>query len=261
VGIFYNGNYGPDGAYGTRRQAENSKPVLGTYIITSRDNGHTWSEPNFIKTDGMPFTATEGPTDAPIEMPDGSLIMAVIGYRMHGDAKNIGSVLLRSTDKGKTWSYVSTIADDPGGKMQGFMEPGIVRTKTGRLVVGLRNHLPEHAIYMTYSDDDGKTWAPARKSGLQGHPVDLIQLADGRLMASYGIRPPNHGRPGGIRAAFSRDNGETWDVENEVQIRKDFINWDIGYPESVQLPDGKVLTVYYYNLFGRYFLGGTYWTP
>jgi hypothetical protein len=145
--------------------------------------------------------------------------------------------------------------------MQGFMEPGIVRTKTGRLVVGLRNHLPEHAIYMTYSDDDGKTWAPARKSGLQGHPVDLIQLADGRLMASYGIRAPNHGRPGGIRAAFSRDNGETWDVENEVQIRKDFINWDIGYPESVQLPDGKVLTVYYYNLFGRYFLGGTYWTP
>src|SRR5262249_7713784 len=151
VGIFYNGNYGPDGAYGTRRQAENSKPVLGTYIITSRDNGHTWSEPNFLKTDGMPFTATEGPADAPIEMPDGSIIMAVIGYRMHGDAKNIGSVLLRSTDKAKTWSYVSTIADDPGGKMQGFMEPGIVRTKTGRLVAGLRNHLPEQAIYMTYS--------------------------------------------------------------------------------------------------------------
>ena len=33
------------------------------------------------------------------------------------------------------------------------------------------------------------------------------------------------------------------------------------YPESLELPDGRVLTVYYYNLFGRYFLGGTYWKP
>ena len=27
------------------------------------------------------------------------------------------------------------------------------------------------------------------------------------------------------------------------------------------LPDGRVLTVYYYNLFGKYFIGGTYWKP
>ena len=62
-------------------------------------------------------------------------------------------------------------------------------------------------------------------------------------------------------ACFSSDNGETWDTRTEVQIRNDFINWDIGYPESVELPDGRVLTVYYYNLFNKYYLGGTVWKP
>ena len=80
-------------------------------------------------------------------------------------------------------------------------------------------------------------------------------------MATYGIRPRMHGEPGGIRAAFSRDGGKTWDARSEVQLRNDFINLDIGYPESIQFPDGQVLTVYYYNLFQRFFLGGTWWKP
>jgi sialidase-1 len=190
----------------------------------------------------------------------GSLIMAVIGYDLHGDPKNKGSILLRSPDKGKTWEYVSTIASDPEEKYGGFLEPGIVRTKTGRLVAGLRNHAPENKIWMTYSDDDGKTWAPVWKTEMVGHPVDLIQLSDGRLMATYGLREV-HAKPGGIRSCFSNNNGKTWDIKTEVQLRNDFINWDIGYPESIELDNGQVLTVYYYNLFGRYFLGSTLWRP
>lgn len=147
--------------------------------------------------------------------------------------------------------------------MKSFMEPGIVRTKSGRIIAGLRNHLLENAIYMTYSDDDGKTWVPVFKTDMIGHPVDLIQLKDGRIMASYGVRSGDsrHTEPGGIRACFSSDNGQTWDIKTEVQLRSDFINWDIDYPESLQLPNGQVLTAYYFNLFGRFFLGTTTWTP
>ncbi len=260
VGIFYNGNYNPDGSYG-RKVREPEKGYLGTYVITSADNGHTWSAPNYIDTKGMPFTGTEGPTDAPIEMPDGTLLMGVIGYHLDGDEKNNGSVMLRSADQGRSWRYLSTIASDDGGKMGGLAEPGIVRTKTGRIIAGIRTPGSDNSIYMTWSDDDGKTWVPIRKTDLHGHPVDLIQLSDGRVMATYGIRVPQHDTPGGIRACFSRDNGETWDIRSEVQLRNDFLNWDVGYPESIQLPDGRVFTAYYYNLFGRYFLGGTFWEP
>jgi sialidase-1 len=233
---------------------------LGSYVITSKDNGRTWSAPNFISTAGMPFTDVEGPTDAPIEMPDGSIVMGVIGENTHTDPNNRSAILLRSTDQGKTWSYLSTIAGDPGGKLGGFLEPGLVRTKTGRIVAGLRNHGADQAIWMTHSDDSGKTWAPPRKTSMIGHPVDLVQLADGRLMASYGIRTP-HTKPTGVRVCFSGDNGETWDVESEVQLRNDFGNWDVGYPESLQFPDGRVLTVYYYNQLGKFYIGGTWWKP
>lgn len=266
VGIYYNGLYRKDGSYlpnaeRERRLAEPRQRHLGAYIINSKDNGHTWSQPRHIDTSGMPFGSLEGPTDAPIEMPDGSIVMGVIGYSPAGDKGNRSAVMIRSVDQGQTWSYLATMASDPGGKLGGFMEPGLVRTAKGRIVAGLRNHGTDHAIYVTHSDDDGRTWAPPRKTAMIGHPVDLVQLQDGRLMATYGIRPGLHTTPGGIRACFSRDEGETWDVQTEVAIRSDFTNMDIGYPESIQLADGRILTVYYYNLFNKYYIGGTYWKP
>ncbi|MDQ7948691.1 MAG: sialidase family protein [Pedobacter sp.] len=265
VGIFYNDNYTPEGPYnweGKVKLPALDRPRLGAHFVTSKDNGKTWSSPKFIKLNGMPFKGIEGPTDAPIEMPDGSLQMAVIGYGIDGDAKNVGAVMLRSTDHGENWTYLSTVASDPGGKMKGFMEPGIVRTNTGRIIAAMRNHLNENAIYVTYSDDNGRSWVPVFRTDMIGHPVDLIQLKDGRILATYGIREGagRHTEPGGVRACFSNDNGKTWDISTEVQLRNDFLNWDIGYPESLQMKDGKILTAYYFNLFGKYYLGTTIWS-
>lgn len=265
VGIYYNNLYNKDGTYDWEKRIDRTnepgKRLLGAHIITSRDNGTSWSEASFIDTKDMPFSSLEGPTDAPIEMPDGSVVMGIIGYAINGDSKNYASVMIRSTDKGQTWKYLSTMAGDPGGKLGGFYEPGIVRTKSGRLVTALRNHAPDNAIWVTYSDDAGKTWVPVFKTAMIGHPVDLIQLSDGRLMATYGIREGRHTSPAGIRACFSNDNGRTWDLSTEVQLRNDLVNWDLGYPESLELSDGTVLTAYYYNMFGKYYIGGTFWKP
>lgn len=251
VGIYYNNHYHPDGSYNFDGD---KNPPIGAYTITSRDHGRTWSEPSYLDTTGTPSRDIEGPTDAPIEMPDGSILMAMTS----GSGRF--AIMLRSTDQGKTWKFLSTMASDPERKIGGFMEPGIVRTKTGRIVAALRNHGIAQAIWVTHSDDDGKTWSPVRQTAMIGHPTDLIQLADGRLLASYGIRTP-HAQPMGVRACFSSDNGQTWDIATEIQLRNDFGNWDVGYPDSVELPDGRVLTVYYYNLLGKYFIGGTFWKP
>ena len=78
---------------------------------------------------------------------------------------------------------------------------------------------------------------------------------------TYGVRTGSHDEPGGVRACFSSDNGITWDVKTEIQLRNDFLNWDIGYPESMQMADGSIFTVYYFNLFGKYFIGSTTWKP
>ena len=72
-----------------------------------------------------------------------------------------------------------------------------------------------------------------------GSPPHLI-CADGTLISVYGHRQ----RPLSIRAAFSRDRGKTWDVENVItEVETEY--GDIGYPCSVALKDGSILTVYY----------------
>ncbi len=209
----------------------------------------------------MPSTDIGGPTDALIEMPDGSVLMPMEAYNIRGDHRNWGSFVLKSTDKGKSWNYLATIAEDPGGKLGYFEEPSLLRTKSGRILAAMRNSGPAQAVWLSHSDDDGKTWSEAKPSPMVGHPANLIQLQDGRILCSYGYRAGRHGDPAGIRASFSTDNGETWQIEKEVVIRRDFFNMDVGYPESLQLKDGRILTVYYYNLFGRFFIGGTTWKP
>jgi hypothetical protein len=73
-----------------------------------------------------------------------------------------------------------------------------------------------------------------------------------------------------VRACLSSDNGKTWDIDNEIVIRMDggtpdaqptkVISKDLGYPVSVQLADGRVFTVYYFNPGGsNCFIAGTIW--
>jgi hypothetical protein len=99
---------------------------------------------------------------------------------------------------------------------------------------------PRCHLWGTYSDDQGHTWAKPYKTPLWGFPPHLLQLSDGRILCSYGYRRP----PFGQRACLSED-GITWKLENEVILRDDAPNKDLGYPASVELEPGVVLTVYY----------------
>ena len=263
LAVFYNKMYRTDGEY-EQKWAKTlafgkGKQHMGFYTVRSTDGGRTWSEPVFPSLAGMPFTDTEGPADAPVLLPDGTLLLPLIGYNVRGDIENHAAVLLSSKDQGRTWQYLSTIADDPGGKLGRFHEPGLVRLQSGNLVAAMRNS--SGYVWIARSSDNGRTWTKAEPSPMTGHPADLIELSDGRLLCTYGLREPYHSTPGGVRATFSHDGGVTWKVEEEVILRDDFLNWDVGYPESRQLADGRILTVYYFNEQGRYALGGTLWRP
>jgi hypothetical protein len=48
---------------------------------------------------------------------------------------------------------------------------------------------------------------------------------------------------------FSTDNGETWD--KDYILRDDGSSGDLGYPATVELNDGSLLTVYYQQEPGR----------
>ena len=88
-------------------------------------------------------------------------------------------------------------------------------------------------------------------------PVNPDGLWDGRLVVTYGYRNP----PFGIRARISEDNGKTWG--DEIILRDDGGNFDLGYTRDLLRPDGKLVTIYYFsnNVLSDRYIGATIWTP
>ena len=87
-----------------------------------------------------------------------------------------------------------------------------------------------------------------------GPPAQLLRLRSGRILCSYGYRR----EPFGVRAVLSEDDGETWDMDNEIVIREDGLHRDLGYAASVQLNDDRILTVYYFHTDdGVRYIGGS----
>jgi hypothetical protein len=79
--------------------------------------------------------------------------------------------------------------------------------------------------------------------------MECADLHSGDILATYGYRLP----PLGQRACLSHDGGETWDIDNEIVLRDDApdldlsypVSWDLGYPATLELEPGELLTVYY----------------
>jgi hypothetical protein len=141
--------------------------------------------------------------------------------------------------------------------------PSSVRISDSSILTTIRREEGEaHWIDAYLSKDNGSTWSFLNKpvpstGGMVGNPPHTIRLHDGRLAIVYGYRSP----PYGIRARLSTNNGLTW--SQEIVLRNDAGCWDLGYPRSVERPDGRVVTAYYFNddpQTERY-IAATIWMP
>lgn len=100
-------------------------------------------------------------------------------------------------------------------------------------------------MYQAYSWNGGRTWSEPHEilndgQPVKGYPPHLLKLNDGRVLLTYGYRL----EPYGERAVLSSDGGITWDFSNEILINPSF-NGDLGYPSSIEIDGGGILTVYY----------------
>jgi hypothetical protein len=168
-----------------------------------------------------------------IELPGGDQLTTIYGW-LEGDNEPSGYtptmkktrvMLLRSTNRGRHWKLVSTIAVDPKVGTEGYDEPALVRVSrgphAGRLICQMRTG---RELRESFSDDDGRTWSPAqprvfanidvyrtelwaelfrgfRRNGqlIAENPneyigavvdPDLIELRSGILVAAFGVRIP-----------------------------------------------------------------------
>ncbi|MCC7163530.1 MAG: exo-alpha-sialidase [Anaerolineae bacterium] len=223
----------------------------GVWLTRSNDNGETWTPA--YKASVSPLRWGQ-PIDEPIELPNGTLLMAVQGMMRarayHSDEEPYRCFLIRSDDKGLNWEHWSTIAFDAAGIIS-FSEPALGRMGDGTLVAMMRvmhqPHRKHQRMWMAYSRNEGESWSQPEATNLWGFPADLILLQDGRMLCTYGYRR----EPYSVRGCISND-GIHWDVANEFVIREGGTApveaepnwyWHIGYPTSLQLKDGSMLTV------------------
>jgi predicted neuraminidase len=146
-----------------------------------------------------------------------------------------------SRDVGRSWQWLAAIPAAPGHDLQQYHELHLVECETGKLVAQIRNHNEQwqYETLQTESVDGGRTWSVPHSIGVWGLPSHLLRLKDGRLLMTHGHRRP----PFGNQVRVSADHGATW--SEALIISGDGIGIDLGYPSTVELDDGTLLTVWY----------------
>lgn len=216
----------------------------GQWIRRSLDNGSTWEEPIAV-----PVSAPCGPN---ILAGDRLVYVGNEGYRRTDRSSSIACI--ESRDSGRTWttlSHISMFPDAPPSDPDGVRylgEPHVVEVTPGHLLAMARHEEQPYVegrttgrLWQFESDDGGKNWTTPRETEIQGKPPHLLRLQDGRILVSYGYRHS----PYGERACISSDGGKIWDCENEIILRDDAPNDDLGYPATIECADDSLLTVYY----------------
>ena len=214
-----------------RTSAADRERMLGTWMLRSSDGGVTWSAPYRV-----PVNSPHGP----IPLSDGRVIYA--GKRLWHEKKRIG--VAESHDDGKTWRWLAEIPTRDGDDFTEYHELHIGEAANGHLIAQIRNHNKknERETLQTESDDGGRTWSTPHSIGVWGLPSHLLSLRDGRMLMTHGYRR----EPFGNQARLSKDNGRTW--SEAMTISDDGDAGDLGYPSTVELDDGTLVTVWYERL-------------
>ena len=210
---------------------EDAKKYVGSWTMRSDDGGATFTSPA-----RCPVSSPHGP----VVMRDGRLIY--LGKLFpEGMDRPFGIVSCAESRDGLHWDVLGEVPLPENVTNGQFHEPHVVELNDGALLCLIRYHYPNGGlgIYKSVSRDGGRTWSTPEDMDIHGSPPHLLRHSSGAIMLTYGWRHAPYGQ----RARISRDDGATW--SDEIILRDDGPDGDLGYPCSVELPGGDILTVYY----------------
>lgn len=225
-----------------------------SWFYVTKDRCHTWNGPFSFAVEGMEKICTR--TDLIVLGPHDCLLFG--SAAKVSDGKEGRVFCARTTDGGLHWRLISLIGPEPESGYA--IMPSTVRLPSGALITTIRHGGgKQNNITAWRSDDLGEHWTAlgAATGDIGSNPPALVRLQDGRLCLSFGYRR----RPFGARARISNDEGRSWSPD--ILLRDDGLTGDLGYPRSLARPDGKILTVYYFNgpRDEDRTIQGTLWTP
>ncbi|RIH65567.1 exo-alpha-sialidase [Mariniphaga sediminis] len=232
--------------------------VLRPWVSRSNNGGQKWE----VNKNGFPLAA-EGMTEY---IPFGDIAIGkdgslrVLAYAQSEDKVINALSIFRSDDDGKNWKLMSAISDGKGETAfcGGHNETAFFYIGSGNWIAAARRWKEGAAIDLFRSKDDGISWElDMQLTEPRQHPGHILKLNNGTLLLTYGNRiKENYG----VAVKTSQDNGVTWG--EEYRVVDDFHPIDGGYPASVQLPDGNILTAYYARSVDshyRYHMGVAVW--
>lgn len=236
-------------AWGYFSKAKTLDPIPAV----SHDGGHTWKQFGVHTEPRQPSGWALTPYGRIIQLPGNEL-----GLIMYCDECSY----FTSKDGGETWQKRGEITNS-----RKHTEAALIRLANGDLYAAIRTFADWH-IDGFRSTDGGATWQFERELTLpMQHPGDFTVLADGRLLLSYGIRTTNRWA---IEARIADPEARNWsapltivDLEGGTD-RPELFNptRDGGYPTTVLLPDGTLVTAYYSRgmpTHNRYHVGVVRW--
>lgn len=219
---------------------DDEKRYLGSLTAVSTDGGKTFSEPNVL-----PITSPHGPCATA----DGKLLYIGRAFSDNAEASfsylKEGIYAVKLDARGRMLGRPAQVVPPAEEKSTLYCEPHAAALPDGRIILGIRVQNYEKdifTIYQCYSDDGGKTFSRPQPTGFDGSPPHYLVHSSGALILTYARRR----KPFAQIARVSRDNGKTW--SEEIILRDDAPDWDLGYPCTAENADGELATVYYQKL-------------
>lgn len=177
------------------------------------------------------------PWGAIIEGPDDEWLTTFY-YMTERDPRQRRLVLIRSTDRGRSWEEYGIIAavqpnETPWPWMgsEGPNEAALVRLSKNRLYCLFRTGGGDY-MGEAWSVDDGKTWTTPVSSGFKGVAPHLRLMSNGLLACTYG-------RPGPVTIMFSADEGKKWTNVTPISGSR-----STQYTDLIEVEPRKLLVVY-----------------
>lgn len=172
-----------------------------------------------------------------IELAKGELLQSLYGQKQR-DMKE-RAMLIRSTDKGETWQYHSTIGYTDA-TTEGFAEPDLIQLSDGSLLAMMRTG-GSSAIWQTRSADGGRTWTDAHPISSKFGTVDphLLLTRNGTLLATAG-------RPTGQYLLVDyTGTGNHWEEHTILEATHP----GSGYASLIEYEPNKVMLFYSWSGF------------
>lgn len=238
-------------AYLDRVESEGLEaPYFGSTYVLSNDGGYTFGDVRFcgVSTPHGPACLNDGRVIYIGRIWNRALAESSSSSAAGSPDSGIRDIIeCHVLNDNGIFEYLSEIDEIfVDGRKMLSCEPHAVVLPNGKILVHIR--VEDYirggfmSIYQSESYDDGKTFTKPHQllERGEGAPSHILRHSSGKLIATYGHRLD----PVGIRAMVSCDNGETW--ETGLTVCNTLAgNDDIGYPSSIELEDGSILTIFY----------------